>query len=392
MAGNVSGGTLQVASPTMGTVSRQPQTTAQPASAGNVPFSRVSRQGQILGPQQTGQQYGSLWTPILKPVGGYLRFLDLTVAGLAFGTAGTLPTGTTDAPYNVIQNLFLRDPFGQPIIQADGFSLFLINMYSGQCGMLGFGNNPAVMPGSWAALTTTGVFQFSIDIPLELDTSGYCSLPSMNAASQPQLQIQWNPIATVFTGSTGGAAPTGAAGTITSAADEPFWMAPVDQPTVAPPDVGSSAQWSVARAAAGVATGQYQRIQLNRVGTFIHTLILVLRDSTGARIDAWPAADLSLWIDGVPVLFETFAERSDHMYEQFGVARPIGVIVYTFRNSVQKAVSGADTYDLLAPTTPATLLEVSGTFGTIANAPAQIQVITGELYPVGGIPYTHLAA
>jgi hypothetical protein len=45
----------------------------------------------------------------------------------------------------------------------------------------------------------------------------------------------------------------------------------------------------------------------------------------------------------------------------------------------------------LAPTTPATLLEVAGTFGTIANAPATITAVVGELFPLGGIPYTHLA-
>jgi len=383
--------TLQVANPTMGTVSRKPQTTAQPGAAGSVPFSRISRQGQIQGPAISGQTYGSLWTPILKPVGGYLRFIDLTISGTAWATAGTLPTGTTDAPYNVIQNIFLRDPFGQPIFQGDGFSAYLINCYSGQCGMLGFGNQPNTNP-SWVPLTTTGVFSFSIDIPLELDSSGFCSLPTMNAASQPQLQIQMNPIATVFTGSTGGAAPTGTAGTLTMQASEPYWMAPVDQPQIAPPDVGSSAQWSVARAATGIATGQFQRVVLPRVGTFIHTLILVLRDANGVRIDAWPTSDLSLWMDGVPVLYESFAERQDRMWQAHGVPRPTGVIVYSFRQSVQSAVSSADTYDLLAPTTPATLLEVAGTFGTIAAAPAQIQAITGELFPVGGIPYTHLTA
>jgi hypothetical protein len=156
--------------------------------------------------------------------------------------------------------------------------------------------------------------------------------------------------------------------------------------------VGSSCQWSEIRAAAGVGSAAFQRIQLPRVGTFIHTLILVLRDSTGARIDAWPTSDLQLWFDGVPVLFESFNERQDKMWAQFGVTRPTGVICYTFRNSVQHAVSDADTYDLMAPTTPATLLEIAGTFGTISNAPATITQVVGELFPLGGIPYTHLAA
>lgn len=377
--------TLQTANPSMGTVSRQPQTTGQPAAPGQAPFTRLSRQGQIQGPSQAGQAYGALWTPILKPVGGYIRQLLLTVTSVTSG-ALTGATVAADAPYNVIQNLFLRDPYGQPVIQASGYSLFLINIYSGQYGMLGFGNNPATLPSFVTPAAATGAFSFKLNIPLEMDSSGYCSLPSMNAASQPQLQVQFNPSTTVW------GAHTGTDPTITATANETFWMAPVDHPEVAPPDVGSSGQWSEARAAAGVASAQYQRIQLPRVGTFIHTLILILRDSTGARIEAWPTSDLTLWVDGVPILWESLLERTDKMFAAFGVARPTGVIVYEFRDSVQTAVSTADTYDLLLPTTPATLLEVSGTFGTIANAPATITAVTGELFPVGGIPYTHLAA
>lgn len=342
---------------------------------------------QILGPSQAGQAYGALWTPILKPVGGYMRYIDLTITASG-GTQTGGSVGSSDAPYAVIQNLFLRDPFGQPVIQADGYSLYLINVYSGQCGMLSYGNNPSTMP-SYSAPSAAGNFNFSLDIPFEMDSSAYCALASMNASSQPQLQLQFNTQAATFAGGT--APSTGTVATLTSQADEAFWGAPVDHPEVAPPDVGSSGQWSVARAQSTVFTNAYQRIVLPRVGTWIHTLILVLRDSANLRQDAWPTSDLQLWVDGVPILFETLQERTDNMYRQFGVTRPTGVIVYTFRNSVAWAVSQYDTYDCLLPTTPATLLEVAGTFGSGGTAPYTIQAITGELFPVGGIPYTHLA-
>lgn len=377
--------TLQVANPSMGTVSRRPQTTAQPAQGqAGTPFTRLSRQGEIPGPSTASFPMGQLWTPTLKPVGGYLRGIDFYITAVTAGASSS--TASADAPYNVVQNLYLRDPFGQPIIQADGYSLLLINLYGGQVGALGFGNVPSALP-SWTAVSgTTGAFQLRLFVPLELDSSAYCSLPDMNASSQPQIQIQTNPSSVVYS------AQTGNAPTLTMSLDEPFWMAPVDNPAAAPPDVGSSAQWSVSNAAQPVGSAQFGRYQLPRVGTYIHTLILVLRDSTGARVDAWPTGDLSLWFDGVPVNQETFNERTDKMYAQFGVTRPVGVIVYTFRNSIQTFVSTGDTYDLLAPTTPATLLEVSGTFGTISNAPAKIQAVTGELFPQGGIPYTHLAS
>jgi hypothetical protein len=394
--------TLQVANPAQSTVSRMPQTTAQPTTpSGAAPFSRLSRQGQILGPAESGISYGDLWTPTLKPVGGYLRYLNYTVS-----TAGQSSTGAAvlsqDAPYNVIQNLFLRDPFGQPIIQADGFSINLINFYGGQRGMLGFGNDvagrPSFVPPVLAA--PGGNSKFLLQIPFEMDSSGYCSLASMNAASQPQVQIQYNPLTTVYT------TPPTTPGTVFSALNETFWMAPVDNPQIAPPDIGSSAQWSVTRAQTLISSSAFQRIVLPRVGTFIHTLILVLRDTgttpANQRLEAYPQSDLSLWVDGVPITFEYLAERRDIMYQQFGAysfnpvapaaqKAPTGVVCYSFRESVQTAVSTADTYDLLLPTTPATLLEVAGTWGTFTGT-GQLFTITGELFPVSGIPYTHLAA
>lgn len=373
--------TLQTAQPALGTVSRQPQTTAEP-TAGNAPFARMSRQMQILGPVSSGLPFGSLFTPPIKPAGGYIRFYPLYIT--ATGGTGTVAVASQDAPYNAVQNVFLRDPFGQPIIQADGYSLYLIDLYGGQSGAFGFGNNAATLP-SFLSVQTNGNFSYRLHLPLELDSSGYCSLPAMNAASQPSIWVQLNPSSVVYT------TPPTTIPTMQLQLDEEFWAAPVDNPQFAPPDVGSSAQWSVTKAPTGIASSQFQRVVLPRVGTYTNTLILVLRDSTGARIDAYPNTDLSLWVDGVPHLYETFNERQDKMFTAFGVTRPTGVVVYTFRNSVQTFVSTADTYDLLLPTSPATLLEAVGTWGTISNAPAQLYQITGELFPLGGIPYTHLA-
>lgn len=394
--------TLQIANPSQSTVSRMPQTTAQPSTAaGAAPFSRLSRQGQILGPMESGLNYGDLWTPTLKPVGGYLRYLNLRVASQGQSSSGA-PVLTQDAPFNIIQNFFLRDAFGQPIIQADGFSLDEILFYGGQRGMLGFGNDVGSRPSFIPPSTAIGPnnWEFTLPIPLEMDSSGYCSLASMNAASQPQVQMQLNPAGMVF------ATPPTTPGSITCSLNEPFWMAPVDNPSIAPPDVGSSAQWSVTRAQSSIAPNAFQRIVLPRVGTFIHTLILNLRDTGSSpvnqRVEGWPAFDLSLWVDGVPITFEFLSERRDIMYGQFGAytynpispvagKAPYGVVVYSYRDSVQSAVSTADTYDLLLPTTPATLLESAGTFGSFAGQ-GQIWCVTGELFPVSGIPYTHLAA
>ncbi|HEV2353198.1 MAG TPA: hypothetical protein VGR89_03060, partial [Puia sp.] len=349
---------------------------------------------QILGPFSAGNAFGTLFTPPIKPVGGYIRFYPFYIS--AVGGTGTAAVASADAPWNSVQNLFLRDPYGQPIIQADGYSLYLMDLYGGQSGALSFGNQSTSNP-SYQAVQTSGNFNIRFHIPFEMDSSGYCSLPAMNAASQPSIWVQTNPSTVVYS-----TPPTGVP-TLTFQLDEEFWAAPVDNPAFAPPDVGSSSQWSVTKAPTGIASNQFQRIVLPRVGALTTTLILILRDSTGARVDGYPPSDLSLWVDGVPHLFEMFNERADKMWAQFGVTRPAGVIVYTFRNSVQTLVSTADTYDVVLPTSPATLLEVGGTWGSgsgtvqqggqgaITNVPAQLYQLTQELYPFGGIPYTHLS-
>lgn len=338
---------------------------------------------EIPGPSASAQALSSLWTPILKPVGGYLQQLNFNI--IADGGSGTGASFAADAPYNVIQNLYLRDPFGQPVVQTDGYGLYLINLYGGQVGMLGFGNVPSALP-SWTALSADGEFSMKLVIPFQLDSSGYGSLASMNASSQPQLQVQFNASTTLYA-----TPPSATVPTLNLYVNERYWAAPVDHPEVAPPDVGSSAQWSKAQGQSLVSSAAHQRVVLPRVGTWIHTLILVLRDANGVRVDAWPDGDLTLWVDGVPILQERQKERFDIMYTQFGVTRPTGVLVYSFRDSVQTGVSTADTYDNLLPTTPATLLEIAGTFGTITSGPGRIEVYTGELFPVGGIPYNHLA-
>lgn len=388
--------TLQTAQPALGTVSRQPQTTAQPAASGS-PFTRMSRQMQILGPFSAGNTFSTLFTPPIKPVGGYVRFYPLYISAVGGSGATTSAVASADAPWNVVQNLFLRDPFGQPIIQADGYSLYLMDLYGGQSGALGFGNQSTTNP-SFQSVQTSGNFQLRFHIPFEMDSSGYCSLPAMNAASQPSIWVQTNPQTVVYS-----TVPVPTVPTLSFQMDEEFWAAPVDNPQFAPPDVGSSAQWSVTKAPTGIASNQFQRVVLPRVGALTTTLIAILRDSTGARVDGFPPSDLQLWVDGVPHLYENFLERMDKMWAQFGVTRPTGVIVYTFRNSVQTLISTADTYDVILPTSPATLLEIGGTWGSgtgtvqqggqgaISNVPAQLYQLTQELYPFGGIPYTHLA-
>lgn len=378
---------LQVGNPALSTVSRRNQTTGDSGDAG-APFIRLSRRAKIAAYSISGQAFGSLITQPLKAAGGYIRGFRIFITTAGF-TSTAAVVSAADAPWNIISSVFLRDPLGQPIVQCDGYSLWLINLFGGQCGNGGM-QDPRNLP-SFAALQTTsgagaGGFTFELFIPLEFDSAAYCALASLNASSQPTLSIQLAASGSVYS------TPPSTLGTIGVRVVEEFWATPLSNPNLAPPQVGSSAQWSVAQSAQTIGSGASVRATWPRVGTWIHTMIGVLRDSTNARIAAFPASDLSLYVDGVPYFSsEAYLDRSDDTFRMMNVAPPTGVVLYSFRQSVQEEVSSADTHDVLLPTTPATLIEIAGTWGTVSNAPATLTCITGELYPVGGIPYTHLA-
>lgn len=330
-----------------------------------------------MGFTQPGNALGALISKPLKPTPGYLRGLWIIVQ--ATGGGGSAAVYAADAPYNAIQSVQLRDPFGTVVYQTDGYGLFLIHLYSVQVGAAGF-QNPA--SDAWfVATATTGNFTFALFLPLEFDPdTGYCALPAMNAAAEMTLSIQLNPSGTVYT------TPPTTAPTYEVDVYQEYWATPITDPNLTPPDDGSSHQWTQSQGNVPVASQGNARVQLPDVGTYLSTLILLFRDSTNARIDTPFSSDIELWVDGVPVKIEHPKNLQSRMFRQFGITRPTGAVVYTFRDSVG-FLANVDDMELLLPTTPGTLLEVfSGAWGTFSNSPATINTYTGKLYPVSDIP------
>lgn len=340
-------------------------------------FVRESRKCNQIGLSSPGNAFGALISRALKPVPGYLRGLWIVIQ--ATGGGGTAATYNADAPWNVIQSVQLRDAFGTVVFQADGYGLYLIHLYSLQIGAAGL-QNPA--SDSWyVATATSGNFTFALYLPLEFDPdTAYCSLPAMNAAAEMTLSLQLNPSATVYN-----TAPT-TAPTVEVDVYQEYWATPLSDPTLTPPDDGSSHQWTQSQGNVGVGSGGNQRVQLPDIGTYLSGIICVFRDSTGARIDTPFSSDIEMWVDGVPIRIEHPKVLQSRMYRQFGITRPTGVVAYTFRDSVG-VMGNVDDMELLLPTTPGTLLEIfSGAWGTFSNAPATITTYTGKLYPVGIVP------
>jgi hypothetical protein len=380
---------LQVANPAQQRVARRPQTTAE-VSAG--PFRRLTNENRVQGFTVTAQAFGALINQPLKAVPGYLRWLDLGVTATGGVNGTTTVAANADAPWNVISTVLLKDAFGQPIIQCGGYELYLINLYGGQAGFWN-ASDPATVP-SFSGVSTgtagTGNFTFRLRIPLEV-FDGFCCIPAANASAVPSLTIQLASSATVYS-----TAP-GTVPTMTVQVQEAYYPVPNVDPNLAPPDNGSSCQWTQQRIAAQVASASAYDLLLPPLGSFVRVLIFVGRDSTGARVDTvYPAAfgvPQEFDVDGVPFFIEDIGTHRDDTFRDYGVTRPTGVLTYTFSASEGPAgpVSDMDSGDGWLPTTPGTQLELKSTSQAIGNAPGTIDVISGRVYAAGGIPYTHLA-
>jgi hypothetical protein len=380
---------LQTANAAQQRVARRPQTTSEVPSG---PFRRLTHENRVQGFTVTAQAFGALINQPLKAIPGYLRWLDISVRATGGVNGTTTVTAAADAPWNVLSTILLKDAFGQPVVQCGGYELYLLNLYGGQVGFWN-SSDPSTTP-SFSNVSTgtagTGNFTFRLRIPLEL-FDGFASIPAANASAVPSLTIQLAASATVY-----GVAP-GTVPTMTVEVQEAYYPVPNVDPNLAPPDNGSSCQWTQQRIAAQIGSASSYDLLLPPLGSFVTTLILVGRDSTGARVDTvFPAVfgnSLEFDVDGVPYFIEDVGTTIDDMFRNFGVTRPTGVIVYTFRSSEGPAgpVSDLDSGDGWLPTTPGTQIELKSTSQAIGNAPATLDVISGRVYAAGGIPYTHLA-
>ncbi len=366
------------------TVGRMPQTTQ--GIPGGGPFIRYAEQATALAYSSAGVAFGAPINLPLTAVPGFLRGLIVKVQASG-GTGANVPVAQADAPYSVISQLTLRDASGQPIYPAiDGFGLFLINLYSGQVSDNG-DQNPAALP-SWSAMVVTsgsgaGNFTFKLYVPLEYNSSGYCSLPADNSAELPKLLIQL-----AATGAVYSTVPS-TVPTLTVTVEEDYWTVPNNLPDLAPFDVGASAQWLLSTSGQNPPSAAYMRVLDQGVGQFVHTKIFVYRDSTNARVDNFPASP-EWWVDQFQYRLELLDDRYDRMGRQFSTrfTRPTGVIAYTYRDSVQKKITDADDAENVLVTTGSTKIELGGIWGTNSNAPAQLTAYTGMIFPgPSGFPY-----
>ncbi|MDA8039919.1 MAG: hypothetical protein M0Z69_12350 [Actinomycetota bacterium] len=369
----------------------QPQTTMQPPGG---PFVRHSEPGKARIWDLTGQSFGSLINTPLVSVPGYAaRFrLLIKATGGANGNS-TAVAGDADSPDNVIQLMTLWDAVGTPAYSMPGFEgLRLVPMLSG-----GFGLGPAAdvhtLP-SFSAIaggtTGTGNFTLASVIPLEF-AKGYGVWGMADGDVLPKLQIQLAPSSSVYT------TPPPTLPTLEVRLNcDYYWLPAAD--SVEPPGLGSSRQWFLQQGNQSIGSAATTSVTIPRTGGWLDTLAFVLRDSSSQRIDAYPSI-FRFQVDGIGEISTNLDEIEDDMAITWGIglaspfpARLTGVIGISRKTSLGLQILGLlDTYETAMSTSPGTSLVIEGApWGAVANAPATLNAVLGQVIPsdtlIQGLP------
>lgn len=369
----------------------QPQTTAEPSGGPFVRHTQEGRRSQYV----ANVGFGGVITNPMVASPGYNRGYRLkTTATTASGTGGVISAGAggQDAPYSLYQLVQVKDAFGTPLHTGPGYEILnLVPMFSGQFGT---DETQAVqnLP-SWTGITAaSGAFVFQTYLPFEF-AKAYGVISGANASLLPTAQFNLAPASTLFSTS------PSTLPTLTEQLDVDFYWLP-EGVAIEPPGIGTTCQYLYQPCNPVITSNGSLTVQLPRLGGYLTCIIMELRDSTGARVDAWPARP-RIYVDGVPLIDSDINTIYDDMAIQMMVGggtaggqttastpqtpRPAGVIAFSRKTGLAQRHFGLlDTGEEFLSTNPGTQIEIAGTpWGTITNGPATLNVIVGQVVPSG---------
>ena len=389
----------------------QPQTTAEPAGGPFIRHAPDGRRAMYVATPGTLQNPQFIANPMVSSPGWNKGYRVLVT--VADGTSTTVGTANADAPWNYFQLVQMKDAFGTQLLTGPGYDIgYLVPLYGQQFGTDEM-QTPQNSPQFQAMHVPAGVgaeggFQFPTYFPFEF-SKGYGLISGANAALLPVLQINTATSATLITSSVYSAFPSATSVTVDS---DFYWLPNVQSD---PPGIGTTQQWIYQPSNPPIPSGGSQLVQLPRLGGYLSTIILDLRDAGGARVETntttnfgWPTRPKVL-IDGVPLIDSLFgtlqedlaialqvgalgnsAATSTSAATNTGTAqtvRPTGTIAISRKTSMsQRGFGLLDTGEVFPSTNPGTQIEVGGfPWGAVISAPMILNALVGQIVPSGAL-------
>lgn len=313
------------------------------------------------------------------PAFGFVRSILLTVE--VTGGTGTAAVYKEDAPWSIIQSFTLLDTNGAALVELSGYELFLAHLVSGTVANA----DPTQHP-HYVTPSTAGNFTFTLRVPIEIsprDALG--ALPQMNAAQPYQFRLVMAQKEDVYSTD-----PTGMPTAVRWTAELEAWSKPaavdiVGRPVASePPAIQTNQFWT--RTQIGINSGQFVA-RWPRMGNVLRNVVCVFRNGSGVRTSSAFPDPTTLALDSNQLVVQRrrtqpmyFVERTPSLSAACR-AMLNGVVVFDFTSDWNGAL-GFEMRDQWLPTTGATRLELTGSWGTSGT----LTVMTNDV-SLKGNPY-----
>ncbi len=355
-----------------------PQTEANPPG-GMVPFRRATTGRTSLLPVTGPAALTANTQPVQIVVdgSGYIYSIDLDVQGSGAADADTDIVGTEDAPYCVLSSVVFGDVNGE-LINLDGYSLFLANLYGGWSDHPLDGSSDANV---FSAISNIGNFRFHLSVPVALNRRSLLGLvANQDRAQKYSLRDDISTILATFN-ETPDTPPNI---TITRTYDN--YSVPAAQNAngasqqQTPPKFGVLHFLTQSVNPSAPSSASTVNHYLPRLGNTIRLLILVFRSTSGSRATAESTMPtrVSLKLGDTPIFTETVAFRRALMFARYGFDAPDGVLVYDFITDVINQ-AGAEMGEDYAFTNGLVNAQFEVTYPTGWGAGSSLTIITDDL-------------
>ena len=349
---------------------------------GVVPFVRASqlhREGAFYDQTTTlvagSKDLGSIDVPAY----GYLRSILIKVTATGDGTGGAF---AGDAPFSVIQNLYLSEPNGATIVQlSSGYNLYLANKWGGYQ----YAGDPKNDP-FYATTAASGTFTFFLRVPVEIDTrDALGSLPNQNAASSYKIRLSLDGGDSLYA-TAPSAFPDVRVQMFLEAWDQPEPSTNGQTNQTTPPAMNTTQFLS--EQILNVSPGQ-QTLRHTRMGNYIRNWIYVYRENGARTSTNWPSPTTLYWdtrpLDQLdPDVWRLQMKNRTGYTGAADAANGLdtGVFVYDFCHEFDGKI-GMENRDLWLPTLSSTRWEVQGNFGGLTGG--TLTIITNDVSVAGNV-------
>lgn len=385
----------QIAAPTAAPGPMPPAAATSLPNQGAIPFARAV--GEIRGSNsvQDSKTLTAATQPIQQtiPGTGYMCWLDLEMILVSTGNASTNSVALTeDAPWAAFPSITLDDG-GPQIVNIDGYSLHLLNMYGG-FGMkdVSYSSDANVYSAIVSGTGTgAGSGTFRLRIPAAINARDkWGILGNQDRATKYNLRDDLSNDASIFT-----TVPTNEP-TVTINRHYGFVPVPGPQSADGRPQEQIPSTYGILHymmatkqgelPVGGSAINHYIRNLSNAVRMFV----LVLRSGSTGTPRAAAELQMPTQIDlkiGTDVIFsESTRERRQRMWDLYRIDAPKGVLVYNFINDFGPlgGYELGDNYLYLGNVSEAQFT-ITYPSGFAASASNSLTVVTSSLYIPPGI-------